>query len=351
MNAPRTTLAYVGCYTTPKRNGRGKGINVYRISADGTWTHEQLAGAPDNPSFLHMDAARGKLYAVHGDGTEISTYAIDAAGHIAHLNNRAIQGTNPVHLTPTPDGRWMVVPNYASGNVVTLPIGADGVLGEVAGNLALPGERGPHPTQQKGSHPHMSRYDPSGRWLLVPDKGYDRVFTLAVDGASGALSIVATMVAPPGAGPRHLAFHPSQPWVYVVGELDATLIFCRFDPETGALDAQQIASCVPAGYEGEKSSAGIAVSPDGKHVYVSNRGDDTLAVFAIDAASGRVTVESRPASVGAKPRFVTVGTAGQSLLVANEGGDNIYEFPLAGSAAPVLRAQIASPVCIVFKEM
>ena len=350
MSAQKTLLAYVGCYTTPKRNGRGKGINVYRVGGDGAWMHEQLAPARDNPSFLHMDAQRNRLYSIHGDGGEISTYAVGANGHLELLGERSVEGSNPVHLTPTPDGRWMVVADYASGNVVTLPIAADGTLGAVTGNLALHGERGPHPTQQKGSHPHMTLYDRSGRWLLVPDKGYDRVFTLKVDLQSGALSVVSSMATRPAAGPRHLAFHPMRPWVYLVGELDATLIVCRFDAATGTLTTTQVIDSMPADYTGEKSCAGIAVSPDGTRVYMSNRPEHTVSVFAVDLESGCVKLETRLPSGGDKPRFISLGQGERSLLVANEAGDNILEIPLAGGA-PMLRAETGSPVCIVFKEI
>ncbi|HEX4327508.1 MAG TPA: lactonase family protein [Burkholderiales bacterium] len=350
MSAQKTTLAYVGCYTTQKRSGRGKGINVYRVGGDGAWTHEQLAQAPDNPSFLQVDGLRNRLYAVHGDGGQISTYAIGANGHLESLGENSVEGTNPVHLTPTPDGRWMIVADYASGNVVSLPIANDGTLGAVAGNLAPPGARGPHPTQQKGSHPHMTHYDRSGRWLLVPDKGYDRVFTLKVDLQSGALSVVSSMATRPAAGPRHLAFHPMRPWVYLVGELDATLIVCRFDAATGTLTTDQVIDSMPADYTGEKSCAGIAVSPDGTRVYMSNRPDHSISVFAVDLETGDVKLETRLPSGGEKPRFISLGQGGKSLLVANEAGDNILELPLAGGA-PHLRATTGSPVCIVFKEI
>lgn len=345
-----TLYAYVGCYTTEKRGGRGKGINAYRVAGDGTWTHLQLAQARDNPSFLHVDSLRNRLYSVHGDGTEISTYAINGDGRLEFLRSQPVEGLNPVHLTPTPDGRWMIVADYASGNVVSLPIAADGTLGAVTGNLALPGERGPHPTQQKGSHPHMTLFDRSGRWLIVPDKGHDCVFTLKVDLHSGAIAVVSAMKSLPASGPRHFAFHPIRPWVYLVGELDATLIVCSFNAATGTLTPEQVVSSVPADYTGEKSCAGIAVSPDGGRVYLSNRPDHTLSVFAIDPATGHAKLETRLPSGGDKPRFIRLGHGEKTLLVANEGGDNILETPLAGGAAQV-RAQTGSPVCVVFKEM
>lgn len=344
-------IAYVGCYTTRKRNGRGRGIEVFRVAADGAWTHLQSVAGPANPSYLHIEPGRNKLYAVHGDGSEISTYALAADGRAELLNTRSTAGTNPVHLSPTPDGRWMVVANYASGNVVSLPMDADGVLGEVTGNLALTGELGPLPAHQKGSHPHMTCFDPSGRWLMVPDKGFDRVFTLKVDTGSGALSVASSMPAHPGAGPRHIAFHPEEPWAYVVGELDGTLIGCVVHPATGALESRQVISCMPENYEDERSSAAIAISPDGAHVYVSNRADHTVAMFRIDQHSGRVALEARLGSWGDKPRFIGVAPGGKTLLVANEMGDNIVEYVLGvNHGNPVERVATGSPVCIVFRE-
>ena len=229
-------FAYVGAFTTPERKGHGGGINVYRVDpASGAWSHEQLLEIV-NPSFLALDRAQRFLYAVHADLDEVSAYAIDTqTGHITALNRQSCGGKNPVHLAIDPTGRWIIAANYAAGSVGVVPIEKDGTLGTRADLVTLQGEPGPDRVRQAGSHPHQAVFDPSGQYLAVPDLGLDRIFVFRLDAATGKLApndppFVATRKR---AGPRHIAFHPTMPFAYVIDELASTVVTYRFDPQRG----------------------------------------------------------------------------------------------------------------------
>src|SRR3954454_6883622 len=173
-------FAYVGCYTTLDRGGRGEGIQVYRMdSRSGAWEHVQLLAGIPNPSFLAVDAAGRTLYCVHGGNTYRAASAFAIApdtGRLTFLNTEDTGGANPVHLDIHPSGRFMVVASYTDGMVAALPINADGTLGPRSDLIAQTGTPGPDPIEQAGPHPHHNPFDPAGRFVAVPDKGLDRTF-------------------------------------------------------------------------------------------------------------------------------------------------------------------------------
>jgi 6-phosphogluconolactonase len=206
----RGLLAYVGAFTTPERKAHGNGINVYRMDPrSGAWTHIQLLPNIVNPSFLAVDREQRHLYSVHADLDEVGAYAIDKeTGQLTPLNRQSCRGKNPVYLAIDPSNRFIVTANYGSGSVGVVPIEKDGTLGSRTDLVMLPGEPGPNRKEQASLHPHDCPFDPAGRFILVPDKGLDRVFGFRLDGANGKLTpndppFVATRE---GAGPRHIAF-------------------------------------------------------------------------------------------------------------------------------------------------
>jgi 6-phosphogluconolactonase len=263
-------------------------------------------------------------------------------------------GKNPVHLAIDPTGRLLVTANYAAGTVAVLPIDAQGALGPVADSVALPGDPGPHRTEQPSSHPHHVPFDPTGRFVLVPDKGLDQVFVFRLDGALGKL--VAND--PPGvktragAGPRHIAFHPSLPVAYVINELDSTVTTYRYDAARGALMPQQIVPSLPASFTGNNTGSEIAVAPSGRFVYGSNRGHDSIVAFAVDPTSGWLSPVGWEPTQGKTPRFFALDPAGNFLYAANEASDTIVTFRVdaaTGELAPTGQiVKNASPACIVF---
>jgi 6-phosphogluconolactonase (cycloisomerase 2 family) len=188
-NRATARFAHVGAFTTPERKGHGGGINVYRVDpTSGAWSHEQLLEIV-NPSFLTLDRAQRLLYSVHAHLDEVSAYAVDMqTGHITPLNRQSCGGKNPVRLSIDPTGRWIITANYSAGSVGVVPIEKDGTLGPRADLATLTGEPGPDGKRQTSSHPHDAVFDPSGRFLAMPDLGFDRIFVFRLDAESGKLT-------------------------------------------------------------------------------------------------------------------------------------------------------------------
>jgi 6-phosphogluconolactonase len=351
-------FAYVGCYTTPDRDGRGEGINVYRMDRDsGAWSHVQLLADVPNPSFLALDPAGRHLYCVHGGDTfsQVSAFAIDSStGRLTFLGSQPSGGPNPVALSVDPTGRVLVVANYANGTAAALPILSDGSLGPLGEVVSQTGEPGPHPTEQTKPHPHHIPIDPAGRFVLVPDKGLDRVFIyrLGIEAVRLVPADPPSVRARPGAAPRHAAFHPSASYAYVNNELDSTITAYAYDPERGTLQELQVISTLPPGFTDRNSTAEIGVAPSGRFVYVSNRGHNSIAIFAVDDDTGRLRPIGWEPTRGKMPRYFTLDPSGTFLYAANQASDAIVAFHVDqqnGTLTPTGQTvQTGSPVCIVF---
>lgn len=351
----RAFHAYIGCRTSRERNARGEGLQVYRMeAATGAWTHLQRLPGLENPSFLAFANARPVLYAVHGDRETVSAFRIAPDGTLAHLNTAPTGGLNPVHLVATPDDRFLVVANHATSTVALLRLDPEtGAVGEVVHLLGMPGQPGPHRTQQPFAKPHQVEPDPARRFILVPDKGLDRTFTLRVDAMAARLDLVRAVVHREGAGPRHIAFTPDARFAYVLNELAASLLACRYDAATGTLDPFQLLPSVPDDVTGHTDAAEVAVRGDGRFLYASNRGHDSIGVFAVAGDTGRLSPVQWVSSGGRTPRFFTFDPTGRFLFAANEDSDTIVTFAVdaaTGRLAPtghVIRT--GSPVCVVFR--
>ena len=352
---PTAMYAYVGSFTTAQRKARGDGIHVYRADpATGAWTHLKHIGDLANPSYLALSHDQRFLYSVHGDEDYATAFALDpVTGQAKLLNRAATGGKNGVREAVDPSGKFLVMANYASGSVAVLPIALDGSLKDQHQLVPLPGEPGPHKVEQMSSHPHDVVFDPSGRFVLVPDKGLDRVFVFRFDAAAGRLAPTeqGSVKSRPGAGSRHLAFHPKLPIVWVLNELDSTIATYQFDSERGALKALQVMSTLPTDFTGYSTTAEIAVSPDGRFVYGSNRGHDSVAIFAANP-DGLLSVVGWQPTQGSGPRFIGLDPAGHFLYAANEQGDTVVTFRVDGSSGKLTpTGQViknGSPVTIVF---
>ena len=345
-------FAYVGSRTTRERNARGKGISVFRYDPGrAALTLLQEFGGLVNPSFLAIDGAQRHLYTVHGDSRQVSSFDIGEDGRIALLNTQDTGGTNPVHLALDPSERFLVVSNHLSCSLAVLPVSPGGRIGTVVQTLRLEGPAGPHRVEQPHSKPHFNPFDPAGRYVLVPDKGLDRVFCLAFE--EGCLRPVSYAVCREHAGPRNLVFHPRLPLAYVVNELDSTVTSYCYEPGTARLEPLQIIPTLPQSYTGNSRASGIVVDPAGRFLYASNRGLDSIAMYAIDPASGWLEFLGVQDALGATPRFITLDPDGRSLFVAHEDSDGIAVFhvdPDSGAlrlAAPIV--PVGSPVSVVFK--
>jgi 6-phosphogluconolactonase len=353
---PGHNLAFTGGFTTEKRKAHGDGIRVYRADLQsGLWTITDHAAGLVNPSFLVRDHRRDVLYAVHGDCGYASAFAIDVnSGKISLLGEAPTGGLNGVHQALDPTGEFLIVANYGSGSLGVLPVRKDGSLEPFADLLSLPGELGPHRVEQALSHPHHVVFDPSGQFLLVPDKGLDRVFVLTFDPKQARLRLCDEGHAAmrPGAGPRHIVFHPGLPIAFVANELDSTVATCSWDDRTGTLKPVHVVSTLPADFFGASTASAIVVTPCGCHVFASNRGQDGIVHFKFDEARSSLYAVSWTPSGGRDPRFMTLDPSGRLLLAANEQSDSIFIFELDAAtndpkpqASPLL---IASPTTIAF---
>ena len=351
-------FAYVGCYTTPDRNGRGQGIQVYRMDpASGAWTHIQLLADVPNPSFLALDHKQRHLYCVHGGDTysQVSAFAIDSgSGKLTPLGSQPSGGRNPVALSVDRTDRVLVVANYADGTAGALPINPDGTLAPLTDLATVTGEPGPHPTEQTSPHPHHIPLDPASRFLLIPDKGLDRTFVFRLDAEQGKLipADPPSVQARPGSAPRHAAFHPSRRFAYVINELASTLTTYAYDGERGTLRELQLISTLPPDFTAPSKTAEIHVAPSGRFVYGSNRGHDSIVIFAVDDADGTLTPIGWESTRGKKPRYFGLNPSGTFLCAANQDSDTIVTFRVDQQtgllAATGQVIETGSPSCIVF---
>jgi 6-phosphogluconolactonase len=347
-------FAYVGSRTTRARNARGDGISVFSVDpVNGALTLVQLVGDLVNPSFFAINRAGDRLYTVHGDGHEVSALVIDPHnGHLKFLNRVDCGGRNPVHLALDPTERLLVVSNHLSGTVAVLPVAQDGQLLPAEQLLPCEGTPGPHRHEQPFAKPHCNIFDPTGNYVLVPDKGLDRVFTFRL--AQGQLAAAPSpwVASREGAGPRHLAFHPSQSWVFVVNELDSTVTAYHFDAASGALRPKQIITTLPGNFTGNSRAAEIEISRQGRNLYVTNRGHDSLTVFAIEAETGWLRQIQVLPTGGKTPRFFAACPTGDWLYALNEDSDTLVQFavkPVTGLLTATGRSLTCkSPVCLVF---
>jgi 6-phosphogluconolactonase len=352
---------YIGTFTGTQ--GRGEGIYLYTLDAAGGLSRRQVFTGPgtDNPSFLALHPQRPLLFAVNsidafgGEVTgSVAAFAIDpSSGALTFLNSQPSNGRRPIHLTVDASGRWLVVANITGGTVASLPIDQDGRLGPPADTVAHSG-LGPNPARQEGPHPHCVTPDAVSDRVLSCDLGADRIFVHRVDGQSGRLTTGELPFAQvsSGAGPRHVGVHPGGRWAYVINELDTTMSVFAYDPERGTLQITQTVSTVPPDATGTNPPAEVFVSPDGRFVYGSNRGHDSIAVFAVDEASGRLTPRSWVPTGGRTPRSFGIDPAGQFLIAANQDSDNLVAFridPQSGGLTRTAEAPNPSPVCVVFR--
>lgn len=352
-------LLFVGTYT---EGVRSDGIHLIRMNRrTGQLRLVRSVDAGADPSYLAVHPDGRVLYAVNElksyngrpTGAVIAFAITRDTGALTRLNEQPSEGGAPCYVSVDKSGEVVLVANYASGSIAVFPIDAAGKLGKASSVIQHTGE-GPDAERQKTPHAHCIRTDPSNRFVLAADLGADRVFVYRFEGDGKPLSHVegGDAVMRPGAGPRHIAFHPTLPLVFVANELDSTVATLRFDAERGVLSQAETHPTVPAGWTGANYPGDIHVSPNGRTLYVSNRGHNSIAVFSVLETSGAVVLEQVISTEGDWPRNFTLHPAGQWLLVANQRSGSVVVFardPNNGKlTATSQRIALPSPVCLQF---
>jgi 6-phosphogluconolactonase len=348
-------LAFVGTYTGETGS---KGVYAFDFdSTTGKLTPKGVAAETPSPSWVLIHPSGKFAYAANEAGKEssITAFSVDAnSAKLTQLNQLPALGGDPCHLSFDKTGKYLFAANYSSGNVVVFPILPDGRLGEHTANVKDAGTQGPNKKRQEGPHAHWVQVSPDNRFVFVSDLGLDAILSYRFDATKGTFTPNDPPSAKlaPGAGPRHVAFSPNGKYVYVVSELNSTVTAFSYDPAKGSLQSLQVVSTLPSDFHGRNDTAEIVVHPDGKWLYASNRGHDSIAVFSIDPATGKLQSAGDFPTQGKEPRHFTLDPTGQYLLAENQNSNSIVVFRIdsaTGSLTKVSQADgIASPVCLAF---
>jgi 6-phosphogluconolactonase len=349
------TLALVGTYTEKTDS---KGIYAFDFdSASGKLASKGIAAETPDPSFVVIHPNGKYAYAANESGKKstITAFELDAkSAKLTQLNQLPALGEDPCFLSFDKTGKYLFVANYSSGNVVVFPLLPDGRLGEHTALLTDQGTAGPNKERQEGPHAHWIEVSADNRFVFVSDLGLDEILSYRFDSAKGTL----TPNNPPfaklasAAGPRHAAFSPGGKFLFVVSELNSTVTVFAYDSVNGTLKDLQVVSTVPTDFHGRNDTAEISVHPNGKWLFASNRGHDTIAVFAINPEKGTLQKTGELPTGGKEPRHFAIDPSGNFLLAENQNSNSIVVFridPGTGSIAPTGEtASVPSPVCLAF---
>jgi 6-phosphogluconolactonase len=350
-------LVFVGTYTRQD----SKGIYAYRFqSATGQLTPIGLVAETENPSFLALHPNHRFLYAVNEisnyegqSAGSVSSFLIDVkTGMLTFLNRVSTRGAIPAHLVVDQIGKSLIVANYGSGSVAAFPLRADGNIGAAAAFVQHTGSStGP---RQRGPHAHAVNLSADNRFVFVPDLGLDQVLSYRLDSDKGTLipnDPPFTKVTQ-GSGPRHFAFHPNGHFAYTLSEMGSLVTVFAYDRAGGTLNQLQTISTLPKDFSGSNNSAELAVHPNGRFLYASNRGHDSIAVFAIDPTANTLTLVEHVPTQGKMPRNFAIDPTGVYLLAANQNTNNIVVFRIdqkTGRLTPTGgEVKTPTPVCLVF---
>jgi 6-phosphogluconolactonase len=351
-------LLYVGTYTEKE----SKGIYAYRFDvASAQLAPLGVAAETTNPSFLAIDPSSRFLYAVNevqnykgASSGAVSSFAIDRqSGKLSLLNEVPSRGADPCYITFDKTGKFALVANYTGGSVVVFPVDPDGRLGDASAFVQHTGSS-INKERQEGPHAHWIETTPDNRFAIAVDLGLDELLVYRFDASKGSLTPNDPPYASldPGAGPRHLSFHPNGHFAYVVNELQSSITTFSYDPDRGVFKKLNTVSTLPKNFTGANDGAEIHVHPSGKFLYASNRGHDSIVLFSINNHTGALTLVDHFPTQGKTPRNFEIEPTGKFLFVANQGTNNITVFrinPANGRLTPTGQIlQVPSPVCLKF---
>ncbi len=356
----KTPFVFVGTYTEPEVS-QSKGIYVYRMDpSSGELTFERVIKNVLNPSFLEIHPGQRFLFAVN----EVQNYGGQAGGGVSAfsiesdqvtlLNDQLSHGSDPCYVSVEQTGRFALTANYTSGSVAMLPIQPDGQLGAASDVIQHAGSS-VHPERQASPHAHCILPDPTNRFAVAVDLGLDKLLIYQMDLENGKLHKHAEVDVQPGAGPRHLTFHPSGQYAYLINELNSTLIGYRYHAEDAKFEELQTIPALPKDFHGENLCADIHISPNGEYLYASNRGHDSIACFFIDQDTGRLIYRNHTLTEGREPRNFAIDPSGAFLLVANQKTNSIVTFRIDSESGQLFKTghevEVSMPVCLKFSRL
>lgn len=350
-------MVYVGSYAGPDQEG----IWLYSLNPEtGELARVKGFKAGPNPSYLALDEERRYLYAVNETGDyqgknsgAVSAFALDQqTGDLTLLNQVPTEGGAPCHISFGNAGKTVLVANYMGGNVAAFPVQENGALGDTTSVQQHKGT-GPNKDRQEAAHAHYIGQSPDSQYVFAVDLGTDQVLGYRLDSRTGALSPNTPAVAfatKAGAGPRHMVFHPDGRYAYVINELNSTMVALAYNSANGTFSEVQTISTLPANFKGDSFCAAVKVSPDGKFLYGSNRGHNSIVVYAVDGSTGKLTLVQHQNTGGNWPRDFTIDLTGNVLLVANERSNNIVTYKIdkaTGKLTPTgHKVEVQKPVCL-----
>jgi 6-phosphogluconolactonase len=352
------SLVYFGTYTGTK----SQGIYVSRFdSTTGKLSPPELAAKTTNPTFLAIAPGGNFLYTVSevdqigGKRTgAVDAFALDAkSGRLTPLNRQNSGGSGPCHVAVDATDKCLLVANYGGGSIAALPINPDGSLGEAATTMQHTGSS-VNTNRQSGPHAHFILPSPDNRFTLDCDLGLDKIFINHLDASAAKLTPnePAFTTVDPGSGPRHLLFSLDVKFVYLINELAGTITVFSYNAENAGMTQVQTISTLPRDFSGNNTDAEIALHPSGKFLYASNRGHDSIAVFAVDQTTGKLTFVEHQSTMGRTPRNFAIDQTGHWLLAENQGSDLVVVFAIdsdTGKLRPTGQSiSVGAPVCAVF---
>jgi len=340
--------------------GEDGAIHAFRLSNDGTLKPVHRTPGVAQPFFLALSPDSKYLYATTAPGQfggtepeQVAAFQIVGDGELKLLNHQSARGSAACYLDVDESGKSVVLANYSTGSVASYPIKEDGSLGESASFVQHEGSS-VNQDRQTGPHAHSTVISPDNRFVLAADLGLDQVLVYRLDAASAKLAPNDPPFAKtnPGAGPRHITFHPNGKHVYVINELDNTVTAFDYDAKAGSLDERQTISTLPEGFAGESYCADVKVTPDGKYLYGTNRGHDSIAAYRV-GEDGRLTLVAIEPSLGKGPQNLAITSSGQLLLCANMPGNNLAVFRIDATSGKLKSIgepiSVPSPSCIMIR--
>jgi len=356
---PKELLVYIGTYTRTEEQG----IHWLKLDlGSGKLTAVGKLAGQKNPSFLAIHPNKKFLYAVNEIGNYngekaggVSAYAIEPqSGALTFLNQQSSKGGAPCHLVVDATGQNVLVANYTGGSVASLPIARNGRLRKASAFVQHTGSSVLLP-RQSAPHGHSINVSPGNKFAVAADLGLDKVLVYGFDAKQGALTPAGFAKVAPGAGPRHFAFHPNGKFGYVINEITLTVTVFGWNEGQGRLNELQTITTLPEERAKGMSTAEVQVHPSGKFLYGSNRGHNTIAVFAIDPESGKLKAVQHQSTLGKTPRNFGIDPTGQFLIAANQSSGDVFTFRIdqtTGKLTPTgQKIEIPMPVCVKFLEL